>query len=315
MTRKSELAIVLNPAAQGGAYDDRRIKSLRAIAGSRAVIFSTERRDLTDAVAEGVRERGAETVAVIGGDGTISNVLTALHRAYGEQPLPRIALLRGGTMNTTANAFDVPRRQPEELLRQLLAARAETIVARATLKVQGRLGFLFSTGAMVGFLDALYETRAAGQGSSLRALSLLARGSWSALTGGEGPLLSRIETPLLAAARVDGEEHPAHRYTLFAAGTVESIGLGFRPFPRAAECQSEFQLFAFHASLQTLARQLSRIRRGQPIANGLGYDPLAKRVELDAQGSGFRYALDGDIYESGDKLAVEAGPRIEIRVA
>ena len=314
MTRQSEIAIVLNPEAHGKSYDERRIKGLRAIAGSRAVIFATERRDLTDAVAEGVRERGTGTVAVIGGDGTISNVLTALHRAYGDAPLPRIALLRGGTMNTTANAFGVPRRQPEELLRRLLAARAETIVARATLEVEGRLGFLFSTGAMIGFLDALYESRQSGQGSSLRALTLLARGSWTALTGGEGELLSRIETPLLAAARVDDEEHPAHRYTLFAAGTVESIGLGFRPFPRAAECQHEFQLFAFHASLQTLARQLPRIRRGQPIANGLGYDPLAQHIELDAQGSAFRYALDGDIYEAQGKLKVDVGPRLEIRV-
>ena len=307
----TDLAIVLNPEAQGKSYDERRIKGLRAIAGSRAVIFSTERRDLVDAVAEGVRERRVATVAVIGGDGTISNVLTALHRAYRDAPLPRIALLRGGTMNTTANAFDVPRKQPEELLRRLLAARAETIVARATLKVEGRLGFLFSTGAMVGFLDALYESRESGR--SLRALSLLARGSWDALTGGEGELIERIETPLSAAARVDDELHPARRYTLFAAGTIESIGLGFRPFPRAVECQNAFQLFAFHASLQTLARQLPRIRRGQPIANGLGFDPLAQRLELEAEAP-FRYALDGDIYDASGKLVVEVGPRLEIRV-
>ena len=311
MTRQNHLVIVLNPSAQGAGYDERRIKGLRAIAGSRAVIFATEKRELVDAVVEGARERGVGTVAVIGGDGTISSVLTALHRVYADAPLPRIALLRGGTMNTTANAFDVPRKQPEELLRRLLTARAETIVRRATLRVDSRLGFLFSTGAMVGFLDAMYGSRDSGQGS-LRVLSLLARGSFHALTGGE--LIDRIETPLRASICVDDEQHPARRYAVLAAGTIERIGLGFRPFPRAGECHNQFQLFAFHGSLQSLARQLSRIRRGQPIQKGLGFDPLAKRLQIESEDGGFRYALDGDIYEAHSALAVEAGPELEIRV-
>lgn len=310
MTRPTDFAIVLNPSAQGASYDERRIKGLRAIAGSRAVIFSTERHDLVDAVAEGVKERGVGTVAVIGGDGTISSVLTALHRVYQDAPLPRIALLRGGTMNTTANAFYVPRKQPEELLRRMLAARAETITTRATLKVDGRLGFLFSTGAMVGFLDAMYESRESGVG--LRVLNLLARGSWHALTGGE--LLEQIETPLQAKLRVDDEVHPERRYAVLAAGTIESIGLGFRPFARAAECQTQFQVYAFHASLQTLARQLPKLRRAQGIQKGLGFDPLARTLELDTGDAPFRYALDGDFFEAKGQLKVEVGPKLEIRV-
>ena len=105
MSRSSELTIVLNPEAGGGGrYAEARIEALRATAGSGAAIFVTNNRDLTDAVAEGVRERGVGTVGIIGGDGTVSNVIGALYRAYGTAPLPRIALLRGGTMNTIAMA-------------------------------------------------------------------------------------------------------------------------------------------------------------------------------------------------------------------
>src|ERR1044071_5846826 len=100
MAAPSTVAVVLNPRADGGAYDERRIEGLREIAGSRAVMFVADERDLVSAVAEGVRERSAETVAVIGGDGSVSTVLSALRKAYGQAPLPRIALLRGGTMNT-----------------------------------------------------------------------------------------------------------------------------------------------------------------------------------------------------------------------
>jgi diacylglycerol kinase family enzyme len=308
----NDLAIILNPLAGGGdRYDERRIKSLRALVGARGVIFSTARHDLVDAVAEGVKERGVGTVGIIGGDGTISSTLTALHRAYGDAPLPRLALLRGGTMNTIANALGIPRKQPEELIRRLLESRSSTVVMRATIKVEKRLGFLFCSAAMVGFLHVLYGTRERGQGS-LRALSLLAKGSWQALTGGE--LIEKIETPLAATIRLDGEEHPQRRYTVLAAGTVEQIGLGFRPFPRAAECEDQFQIFAFHGSMQLLARQLPRIRRGLPMQKGLGFDPLARKLEVMTETPSFEYALDGDIYQSSNKLLVEAGPRVEVRL-
>ncbi len=312
MTLSSTLAIILNPQAGGGdRYDERRIKGLRAIASSRAVVFSTARHDLVDAVAEGVRERGVQTVAIIGGDGTVSSALSALHRAYRDAPLPTIALLRGGTMNTIANALGIPRKQPEELLRRMLASPPGATVRRATIEVEGRLGFLFSAGVMVGFLHMLYGTRERGQGS-LRALSLLAKGSWQALTGGE--LIEQIETPLLASLRIDGEEHPQRRYTVLAAGTVEQIGLGFRPFPRAAECQDCFQMFAFNGSLQSLARQLPRIRRGLPMSKGLGFDPLARRLEIEGAGTPFEYALDGDIHTAARRLLVQAGPAVEIKI-
>jgi diacylglycerol kinase (ATP) len=312
MPTPCDVAIVLNPGAGEDRTGDRRLKNLRAMAGSRAVIFSTEERGLVDAIAEGVRERGVDTVAVIGGDGTVSYVLSALERAFAGAHMPRIALLRGGTMNTTANALGIARRKPEELLRRLLATpQPSESVRRATLRVEGRLGFLFSTGAMVGFLDVLYEARATKQGS--RALNLVARGSWEALTGGK--LIERIEKPVLARVRVDGVAHPGRSYTLLAAGTIERIGLGFRPFPRVASAADGFQVFAFHASLQALALQLPRIRRGLPMPPDYGCDPLGRQLEIETNGERIRYALDGDLYEArSNRLIVEAGPQLDIRL-
>lgn len=311
MAASLNVAIVLNPSAGEERTDERRLKHLRAIAGSRAVIFATGERGLLDAVVDGVKERGVDTVGVIGGDGTVSHVVSALTRAFKGHNLPRLALLRGGIMNTTANALGVPRRSPEELLRRLLAEPAAApAVKRATLRVGERVGFLFSAGAMVGFLDVLYEARRQEQGS-WRALSLIARGSWEALTGGE--LIERIEKPLLARIGVDGIEHALRQYTLIAAGTFERIGLGFRPFPRADNGGDRFQLFAFHASLQALARQLPRIRRGLAMPDEVGFDPLARKLELHTLGAPIRYALDGDLYQAeNNNLVVEAGPQIDV---
>ena len=310
MTRSGEIAIVLNPTAGGvGRYPEHRVDQLRAIAGTNAVVFATGKRDLVQAVADGVRERGVGTVAIIGGDGTVSGVVSALHRAFGGAPLPKIALLRGGTMNTIANSFGIARRQPEELLRRLLAARPVAPLRRATLQVGGQVGFLFSTGIMVGFLEALYRAGEDSQGP-LGALRLLAKGSFQAVMGGE--LIEEIETPLLATLTIDGDVHPQRRYTVLGAATVEQVGLGFRPFPRAAECLSQFQIFGFHGSTQSLVRQLPRIRRGLPLGPGLGLDPLARTLQIDAKGA-IAYALDGELSSARDTLLVEAGPTVEIR--
>jgi diacylglycerol kinase family enzyme len=311
MTRSSEIAIVLNPSAGGGQlYPEHRVAALRAIAGAHGVLFSTVDRELVEAVADGVRERGVGTVAIIGGDGTVSSVVSALQRAFAGARLPPIALLRGGTMNTIANSLGVSRRQPEELLRRLVAAKPAEPLRRATVKVDGRVGFLFSTGIMVGFLKVLYRSSESEQGP-LGALRLLGKGSWQALTGGQ--LIEEIETPLLATLTVDDEVHPPRRYTVLGAATVEQVGLGFRPFTRAGECADQFQVFAFHGSTQSLVRQLPRIRRGLPMVKGLGFDPVARRLQIETAGEPIAYALDGDLREGGPKVVVELGPQIEIR--
>lgn len=308
MTEPGHTAVILNPKAAGDAYDAARIDRLRSIAGARAVLFSIDEAERVHAVAAGIRERGAATVAVIGGDGTVSSVLTALHRAYGGDPLPRIALLRGGTMNTVANAFGLSRGTPEVLLDKLLHGGARPVWPRATLEVEGRLGFLFTAGVLVGFLDTLYASQL-GKGP-LGAFSLLSIASMQAITG--GPVFRKIETPLNATLAIDGTEHPERRYVGFAAGTVEQVGLGFKPFRLARECQDQFQIFAFHGSSQALLRELPKIYRGQPVTRGFGFDPLARNLAISTSSGEVPYALDGDVYEATSPLYVRVGPKVEI---
>jgi diacylglycerol kinase family enzyme len=309
MNEPGHIAVILNPKAAGGGYDQRRVDRLRAIAGSRAVVFSIDEPERVHAVVQGARERSASTVAIIGGDGTVSSVLTALKRAYGNDALPRIALLRGGTMNTIANAFGVPRGTPEVLLDALLNGGARPVWPRATLDVDGRLGFLFSAGVLVGFLETLYAQKQFGRGP-LGALSLLSLASMQALVG--GPLFRQVETPLTATLRVDGIDHPERRYTAFAVGTVEQVGLGFKPFRLARECQDQFQIFAFHGSAQALVRELPKVYRGQPMTKGLGFDPLARLLEISTQEGEVAYALDGDVFRATSPLVLRVGPKVEV---
>jgi diacylglycerol kinase family enzyme len=300
------LAIIHNPQAGREGVD---VERLRALVRGRGAVFSTEEEGLVDAVAEGAAERGVQTVGVIGGDGTAGRVLRALHTAFGDAPMPRIALLRGGTMNTLANAIEVPKLAPERLLERLVQRPGLPVYERATLRVDGRLGFLFSAGIMSGFLETLY---AEGRGDAIQALGLLARGSLETLFGGK--LLRKMETPLTATLSLDGEREPTRRYVALGAGTVETVGLGFRPYPRTTERLDRFQAFAFHGSVQTLARELPRIRRGQRVAPELGLSPLVQTLEIDAEPeqTNFTYALDGDLHQARSPLRVELGPTVRL---
>ncbi len=310
MNDSGHVAVILNPSAARGGYDESRVDRLRTIAGSRAVVFSIDDPERVHAVIAGVRERQVGTVAIVGGDGTVSSVLTALSRAYGRERWPRIAFLRGGSMNTIANAFGVPAGEPEALLQRLLDGGARPVWPRATLEVEGRLGFLFSAGVLVGFLEALYEQKKLGRGPA-GALALLSLVSAQAMFGGAA--FREVETPLTATLRIDAIEHPERRYTALAVGTIEQVGLGFRPFRLARECQDQFQIFAFHGSAQALVREFPKIYRGQSMTRGLGFDPLSRKLEIStADGHEIAYALDGDVYRTTSPLYVRVGPKVEV---
>ena len=100
---------------------------------------------------------------------------------------------------------------------------------------------------MVGFLKALYETARTAARAARARCACSRKGSWQALTGGEADRRDR-DAAARDAARVDDEVHPAAPlHACSGPRTVEQVGLGFRPFTRAAECLEQFQVFAFHA--------------------------------------------------------------------
>src|SRR6202044_3153267 len=117
-----------------------------------------------------------------GGDGTNHVTITGFLGVYAPGkatigadacPLPPVAFLRGGTMNTVANSVGVRHDKPEGLLGRLLRAYAERAVSplanveRHVMRIAGRdagpggdatkYGFLFGTGVVYGFLAEYYR--------------------------------------------------------------------------------------------------------------------------------------------------------------
>jgi hypothetical protein len=47
---------------------------------------------------------------------------------------------------------------------------------------------------------------------------------------------------------------------------------------------------------------------------GLGFEPLAKLLELQTDGVPITYALDGDIHETTSSIRIAIGPRVQVHL-
>jgi hypothetical protein len=258
--------------------------------------------------------------------------LTGLLEVYRGGALPRIALLRGGTMNTVARAVGARRGRSDALLEGLARALRERgpdalpQVERHVLRVRplepsacgaeacdtagARVGFLFGAGVVCGFLAEYYAAGATGPADAARTLL---RSVARSVVGSapEGPLGERFRGRVELAS---GLGWPPREYLAVAGGTIDQIGLGFRPFPRCDEAPGCFQLLGIHASPLRLVGALPRIYRGAPLGAECAEEAVTPRAVLHPASGSLRYMIDGDLLAGRGPLEVAIGPRVRIVV-
>lgn len=182
------LGVLINGRADGG----RMASAWRDLAGPWPLRVTSDISALRRALGELLAVEGVNVLALAGGDGTVHhacNVLFAL-QAEAERlgvaaPLPRLLLLRGGTMNILARATGhqvAPARSLARFARALDGAPWSAVPAQrlGSLAVTGgwgrRHGFVFGS-EVVYHAIALYDGFGAGYGGLTRFLFELARGA------------------------------------------------------------------------------------------------------------------------------------------
>ena len=261
---------------------------------------------------ERFRSRRVDVLGVNGGDGTAHVVLTAFARAYGTDPLPAVALLRGGAMNTVADAHEL-RGRPETILRALLEKRRAgtplRTVERDLLSVEAdgappQLGFLFGTGAVVAFLEAYYAT---GRAAPVMAAALLVRAVASALVGGR--FASSLTDREALHVTCGGEEWPDGPFLAVLAGAVPELGFGFTPFARCDEQPGFFHAVGVTGSTLQVAAHLPHIWAGRPWKRSLAVDAVARDLRIVGP---VRFTIDGDLYRAEREVRVRTGPPVRL---
>lgn len=280
--------------------------------GERGHMAQPHSREELVEVARRFRDHGIDILAINGGDGTAHTVLTAFLQAFGTDPLPPVALLPGGTMNTVASGIGL-RGHAAEVLGALVNRyhQGEPIasVERNLLCVPGeqaQYGFLFGNGLISNFLEVYYE---GSEPTPRKAAWILAKAVLSAMVG--GGLIRRLMRPIELEVEVNGETWPATNWLSIGAGTVDDIGLRFRPFHLAPRHPDHIHAVAFGCTAMQLVGQLPRIWMAkETVAPGIR-SLVTPRIVMRAKHS-IPYMVDGDFHEGGSTLTVEAGPRIRL---
>jgi diacylglycerol kinase family enzyme len=318
----SGIGVVLNPKSRQNLRDPGAALRLSRKLGDHGVLRTAGSVEELYRIAEDFRRVEIDVLAISGGDGTGHVTLTGFLNVYDGHTMPHVALLRGGTMNTVANSVGVRDGRPEGLLARLVHAYAERATAplvgveRHVMHVKpledrnamAHYGFLFGTGVVHGFLAEYYRD---GEPSPIVAAKTLVHGIGSALVRGE--MIRRMAAPFRGSVSLDdGTTWEERDYLAVAAGTIEHIGLNFKPFYRYDSRPGAFQVLGIHASPVGFVKELPRIHRSQPMRSDKTYDTLASRMVVRSADGRMRYMIDGDLHQCSGPVAVSIGPRVRL---
>jgi hypothetical protein len=322
------IGVIFNPRSGHNLRDPKAVRKLHATLGDHGMVRAAGSIDELYRVAEDFRKQNIDVLGISGGDGTNGVTITGFLNVYENTALPQIAFLRGGTMNTVANAVGIRKGRPEGLLHRLIQAYVERSslpldnVERHVLKLrplrealstrrgQDLYGFIFGTGVVCGYLAEYYRD---GPPNPLIAARTLVRGIGSAMVG--GPMIRRMAAPFRGSVKLDdGTLWPDRDYLSVACGTIDQIGLNFRPFYRFAERPETFHVLGIHTSALRFVAQLPRIWRARPMREGHAFEATPQAMTVYPSESHLRYMVDGDLHACEGPLSVSIGPRVRIVV-
>lgn len=309
----SGIGIILNPHSRANINKPERVKRLGFIVGDKGSCHATH--DVLDVenLAREFKERSVEILGISGGDGTNHVTLTTFINVYGDTPLPKIAFLRGGTMNNLANSIGV-RGSPEKILSNLILKYHEDEPFETTdvelLRINGKYGFIFGMGAVSNFIEQYNSTQE--KPSPVRALGLLSKAVVSSIfhTKYAAKLTERFD----ATITIDGEKVPFKNYSMLLAGTLETLGFKFRTLYRARQHPRMFQFVAISATPRHILFTFPHLLLAKQVPSEHYYDEIGKKLTIEVDRP-MPSQIDGDIQEPTSRFEIDMGPRISCIVS
>jgi diacylglycerol kinase (ATP) len=302
-------AVILNPHARRLCQDPELVARLERVAEGRAPVLVTETLADLELACANLVGQPPDQVLVCGGDGTVMSTVTALGRAFGPRPLPRLVLVPAGTVSTTARRF-CGHVDPLLLVDQALAGALAATSRQPTLEVseqeaETRLGFTFGTGLVSRFFER-YD--AATHRGRLRAAVIVTRTLAGSVVG-DAYARSVLE-PVACTLRVDELTLPARAFSLVVASVLKNVGLGMRVTYRAGEDPMRPHVVASTLAPRRLGPQLWRVLLGLRLRGEGGFDGLVRELGLHFP-EPTSYVLDGERFVAA-AVTVRAGPVVEI---
>ncbi len=313
------IGIVHNPNARKNRGDTEKAGRLSEILGRVGIVRETYSEEDIKEVAREYLKRGIKILGINGGDGTQHRVISKFISVYKGASLPPVIHMRGGTMNTIANALNVLKGSSENILSRIVEKyrnneRLHT-VDRQVMEIRrnpgppsedNQYGFMFGGGLVTSFLDAYY---AGGDTGPWKAARVVYRAAASAVLRTE--FVRTLVEPVGARVTADGEVLPFDTYTVIYASTLRYLGIGFKVTYRAEEKPGYFHCIAGDPSGWEIIARIPRLMRGRPSGLKSLHDDIHQTLVIDGRGP-FSYTIDGELFTTNHRLTVTAGPTLKL---
>lgn len=305
--------VIVNMNARLYRQRPSHIRKLKRACEGKAELHLSESLEELQTLAHRIASRGSDYVFLSGGDGSFMAGVTALSRAFGEQKIPRLALLPGGTVATVARNWGFSG-NPERCLQSLLEHRDQLRTSRRpTLRVisthkgaqQTRIGFIFGTGLVAKFFDVYYAEGAKGYSGAAR---IVARIFAESFVGGS--YARRVLDPMACTLEVNGQPLAQDAWSLICAAVVRDLGIHMQVTYRAGEELSRPHLIASSLPPHQLGPRAPLVLAGKSIGGKGHFDDLVDEFRIRFPKAG-HFVLDGDILVA-QEIHVRAGPPIDV---
>lgn len=303
------IGVIVNPYARGNRYRPRRVGRFQRIVGGDGIVVATDGLDELEATLRTFHQRKVDILAVCGGDGSFYHAVSRVIAIWGDDDLPLLLPLRGGTINNLARTIGTRRRRPASMLahvvRDYRGGRTHEIKQRDLICINGKdYGYIVGIGLITNFLRLYYSGRRPGPVRAFWLLFVLAI-SYCFKTS----LITGVVKPFEADLVCDGERVPFRSFTMILASSVAHIGLGVKPFYMSARKRGYYHVLAGPSTAGQLLSRMWRFFRGFPADLDSLYDNMSRTLVIEFA-EPQAYTINGDICDAVSRLELEPGPRV-----
>ena len=303
------IGVISNPHSKLNRKNPNRHHYLTYIAGSEGHVAVTNSLEELEQVALMFKALEIKVVAINGGDGTIAHTITAIIHAWKDQPLPRIVLLRGGTINVVAQNLGI-HGTPEEILYRLIEGYSKGTLNQIhrlhTIKIANNYGFLFANGVCANFLDEFYKNKTGKLGSLVLILKIF----WARYFNRDYyfKIATSNSTTLLREGEVIASEH---RAISTLAATIKNMPLGPKLFPKAGNIGEEIQCVSYICRPEEILFKVTKDILFTPNRPSDVKISSSTRLVTILTHPPSGYTLDGELYPPCESVTITLGPEIE----
>lgn len=310
------LGVILNPAAKiNKKHTSDIVEGFSNIFRQSALVRCTYDKSEIPGVMREFNGEGIKLLLISGGDGTICNVLTSYINLFGEEGLPIIVPLMGGTINMIGDDAGLRKDQfqvSKNLHDSLRKKRPIPVIKRGLVKVidphlpEPGYGFTWIDGLLYRVLLDYYNQGAGVQVASMMAVKLVL----NSLSNADDSEFSDIESRVF----IENEKLPHENHLLIIASSLKKFVFGFDIFKDEAKPGKTFN--AVYMRSEYLKKEKLKIPLG--LYRSLESDPGGNFINRSAKtmvvekNSG--YIIDGEIYNHSkeDTITLESGPELNI---